>query len=108
MLRVNAINRQELLKCLTFNPKSLVFKTVSVPVIPRLRVAVVVVFVDELDSAEAAQVVERLFERQPEVPSELHREDECPFHLVMITVSHNRRCLYVSAAKIRRIIESRK
>ena len=31
MLRVNAINRQELLKCLTFNPKSLVFKTVSVP-----------------------------------------------------------------------------
>ena len=29
MLRVNAINRQELLKCLTFNPKSLVFKTVS-------------------------------------------------------------------------------
>ena len=33
MLRVNAINRQELLKCLTFNPKSLVFKTVSVPVI---------------------------------------------------------------------------
>jgi len=30
MLRVNAINRQELLKCLTFNPKSLVFKTVSV------------------------------------------------------------------------------
>ena len=33
MLRVNAINRQGLLKCLTFNPKSLVFKTVSVPVI---------------------------------------------------------------------------
>ena len=32
MLRVNAINRQGLLKCLTFNPKSLVFKTVSVPV----------------------------------------------------------------------------
>ena len=32
MLRVNAINRQELLKCLTFNPKSLVIKTVSVPV----------------------------------------------------------------------------
>ena len=32
MLRVNAINRQELLKCLTFNPKTLVFKTVSVPV----------------------------------------------------------------------------
>ena len=31
MLRVNAINRQGLLKCLTFNPKSLVFKTVSVP-----------------------------------------------------------------------------
>ena len=31
MLRVNAINRQELLKCLTFNPKSLVIKTVSVP-----------------------------------------------------------------------------
>ena len=31
MLRVNAINRQELLKCLTFNPKTLVFKTVSVP-----------------------------------------------------------------------------
>ena len=31
MLRVNAINRQKLLKCLTFNPKSLVFKTVSVP-----------------------------------------------------------------------------
>ena len=30
MLRVNAINRQGLLKCLTFNPKSLVFKTVSV------------------------------------------------------------------------------
>ena len=29
MLRVNAINRQGLLKCLTFNPKSLVFKTVS-------------------------------------------------------------------------------
>ncbi len=29
MLRVNAINKQELLKCLTFNPKSLVFKTVS-------------------------------------------------------------------------------
>ena len=34
MLRVNAINRQELLKCLTFNPKSLVFKTVSVPAVP--------------------------------------------------------------------------
>ena len=34
MLRVNAINRQELLKCLTFNPKSLVFKTVSVPLLP--------------------------------------------------------------------------
>ena len=33
MLRVNAINRQKLLKCLTFNPKSLVFKTVSVPII---------------------------------------------------------------------------
>ena len=32
MLRVNAINRQELLKRLTFHPKSLVFKTVSVPV----------------------------------------------------------------------------
>ncbi len=31
MLRVNAINRQELLKRLTFHPKSLVFKTVSVP-----------------------------------------------------------------------------
>ena len=31
MLRVNAINRQELLKCLTFNSKSLVIKTVSVP-----------------------------------------------------------------------------
>ena len=34
MLRVNAINRQGLLKCLTFNPKSLVFKTVSVPCHP--------------------------------------------------------------------------
>lgn len=34
MLRVNTINRQGLLKCLTFNPKSLVFKTVSVPLIP--------------------------------------------------------------------------
>ena len=32
MLRVNAINRQELLKQLTFHPKSLIFKTVSVPV----------------------------------------------------------------------------
>ena len=31
MLRVNAINRQELLKQLTFHPKSLIFKTVSVP-----------------------------------------------------------------------------
>ena len=31
MLRVNAINRQELLKQLTFYPKSLIFKTVSVP-----------------------------------------------------------------------------
>jgi hypothetical protein len=29
MLRVNAINRQELLKQLTFHPKSLIFKTVS-------------------------------------------------------------------------------
>ena len=35
MLRVNAINRQGLLKCLTFNPKSLVFKTVSVPMIQK-------------------------------------------------------------------------
>ena len=35
MLRVNAINRQELLKCLTFNPKSLVIKTVSVPTTPQ-------------------------------------------------------------------------
>ena len=33
MLRVNEINRQGLLKCLTFNQKSLVFKTVSVPMI---------------------------------------------------------------------------
>ena len=31
MLRVNPVNRQELLKRLTFHPKSLVFKTVSVP-----------------------------------------------------------------------------
>ena len=31
MLRVNAINRQELLKRLTFHHKCLVFKTVSVP-----------------------------------------------------------------------------
>ena len=31
MLRVNAIKRQELLKRLTFHLKSLVFKTVSVP-----------------------------------------------------------------------------
>ena len=37
MLRVNAINRQELLKCLTFNPKSLVFKTVSVPAVDDRR-----------------------------------------------------------------------
>jgi len=29
----------------------------------RLRVAVVIVIVDELDSTEAVQVVERLFER---------------------------------------------
>ena len=31
MLRVNATNRQELLKRITFHSKSLVFKTVSVP-----------------------------------------------------------------------------
>lgn len=34
MLRVNAINRQELLKRLTFHFKSLVFKTVSVTFTP--------------------------------------------------------------------------
>ena len=33
MLRVNAINRQELLKHLTFHHKCLVFKTVSVPAV---------------------------------------------------------------------------
>ena len=32
MLRVNTINSQELLKRITFHSKSLVFKTVSVPV----------------------------------------------------------------------------
>ena len=56
----------------------------------RLRVAVVVVLVDEFDGTETAQVVERLLERQSEVPPELHREDECPFYLVCKAVCYNR------------------
>ena len=58
MLRVNAINRQELLKCLTFNPKSLVFKTVSVPTASFFEAVPVIAFIflytDGLDEAEDA------------------------------------------------------
>ena len=52
--------------------------------------AVVVVLVYELDGTEAAQVVERLLERQSEAPSELSGEDECPFYLVCKAVCYNR------------------
>ena len=57
----------------------------------RLRVAVVVVLVDELDATKAAQVVERLLERQPEAASKLGGEDEGPLHFVCNAVCHNRR-----------------
>lgn len=56
----------------------------------RLRVAVVVVLVDELDTPEAAQVVERLLERQSETSPELCCENERPLHFVCHAVCHNR------------------
>ena len=56
----------------------------------RLRVAVVVVLVDELDAPEAAQIVERLLECQPEAAAKLGGEDERPLHFVCYAVCHNR------------------
>ena len=54
----------------------------------RLRVAVVVVFVNELDGTEAAQVVKRLLECQPEATPEFGDKNERPFHLVCKAVCH--------------------
>ena len=56
----------------------------------RLRVAVVVVLVDELDAPETAQVVERLLERQSEASPKLGGKDKRPLHFVCHAVCHNR------------------
>ena len=75
----------------------------------RLRMAVVVMLIYEHDAPEAAQVVERLLERQPEAPSKLQYEDERPLQFIVIAVSHNR-CvlLVVSSAKVRIYFELRR
>ena len=66
----------------------------------RLRVAVVVVLVDELDASEAAQVVERLLERQSEAAAKLSDEDERPLHFVCYVVCHNSLRFVISATKL--------
>jgi hypothetical protein len=52
----------------------------------RLGVAIIIVLIDKLYASEAAQIVERLLERQSEMMAKLCREDECPFYFVCHTL----------------------
>ena len=53
--------------------------------------AIVVVLIDELDAAKAAQIVESLLERESEAMSEFLCENQCPLHFVDYVVCHIRR-----------------
>ena len=73
----------------------------------RLRVAVVVVLVDEFDASEAAQVVECLLERQSEAMAKLTDEDERPLHFVCHAICHYRFVLIMATKIIIRIKKSK-
>ena len=73
----------------------------------RLRVAVVVVLIDEFDASEAAQVVECLLERQTEAMAKLTDEDERPLHFVCHAICHYRFVLIMATKIIIRIKKSK-
>ena len=83
-----------------------VFSHVGDHRLKRLRVAVVVVLVHELDGSETAQVVERLLKRQSEASPELSSEDERPLHFVCDAVCQNCRWFVFSGTKLIIILQN--
>lgn len=62
----------------------------------RLRVGIVVVLVDEVDSFEPAKIIERLFHGESETLAELIDENHCPIQFIIVAVFHFLLTLLVS------------
>ena len=71
----------------------------------RLCVTIPVMLVNEFDALVAAQVIERLFERQPEMSAEFGCKDEYPFQLILITVCHSYSCILFTRQRYKNISE---